>query len=192
MSMAQQAPITLAAFLEWEQQQPVKYEFDGFRPVAMTGVSLEHSTIQGNIIRLVGNRLRGGPCRVHGPELKVITAGSVRYPDALVVCTPQQRGSYIASDPVVLFEIVSPSTALVDRIEKNEEYRRTLSVQRYVLLEQDRMAATVFSRDGDRWVGELLVGDRLLEMPEIGISVPLTEIYEDVEFVPASGTAPLG
>ena len=180
--MALQAPITLAAFLDWEQRQPAKYEFDGFHPVAMTGAGVEHSTIQGNLLRVVGNQLRGGPCRIHGSDLKVLAAGSVRYPDALIVSTPQQRGAYVAVNPVVLFEIASPGTAPVDRIEKNEEYRQTPSVLRYVLLEQDKVAATVFTRDGDRWVGELLVGERVLAMPEIGVSVPLAELYEDVVF----------
>jgi Uma2 family endonuclease len=184
MSAALQAPMSVADFLDWEQRQPTKYEFDGVHPVAMTGVSLEHSTIQGNIMRAAGSRLRGGPCRIHGSDFKVLVAGSIRYPDALVVCSPQHPGGYVATEPVVIFEIASPTTASVDRIDKNEEYRQTPSVKRYVLLEQDKIAATVFSRDGDRWVGELLIGDRLLAMPEIGVSIPLTELYEDVTLQP--------
>ena len=51
-----------------------------------------------------------------------------------------------------------------------------------MLLEQDKIAATVITRDGDRWIGELLVGDRVLAMPEIGVSFQLAELYEDVAF----------
>ena len=128
MSVALQAPMTVAEFLDWEQQQPTKYEFDGFRPVAMTGVSLEHSTIQANLLRTLGNRLRGGPCRVHGSNLNIVGRRLDSLSDALVVCTPQTAGTYIVSDPVALFEIAGPTTASVDRIEKNEEYRQTQSV----------------------------------------------------------------
>ena len=62
-------------------------------------------------------------------------------------------------DPVVIFEVLSPSIARVDRVTRNVEYRATASVQRYVMLEQDSQAATVFAREGERWVGSLLTGD---------------------------------
>jgi Uma2 family endonuclease len=87
-------------------------------------------------------------------------------------------------DPVVVFEIFSPATSYTDRIEKNREYRATPSVQRYVILEQTRAAATVYARAGGEWLADVLVADAQLEMPEAGISVPLSEIYEGVEFPP--------
>lgn len=65
----------------------------------------------------------------------------------------------VVTDPVVIFEILSPGTERNDRITKNEEYRQTPSVRRYVMLEQDEPAATIFAREGDRWVGTLLTGD---------------------------------
>ena len=55
------------------------------------------------------------------------------------------------------------------------------SVRRYVMLEQDSQAATVFAREGDRWVGSLLTGDAVLAMPEIGIELPLAELYEGLD-----------
>jgi Uma2 family endonuclease len=91
----------------------------------------------------------------------------------------------VIHDPVVIFEVLSPSIARVDRVTRNVEYRATASVQRYVMLEQDSQAATVFAREGERWVGSLLTGDTVLAMPEIGIEVPLVELYEGLDLTEA-------
>jgi Uma2 family endonuclease len=174
--------MTLDAFLAWEARQPIRYEFDGVHPLAMTGVSHEHSTIQANLIRTLGNGLHGTPCRVHGSDLKIQAAGSIRYPDAFVVCGPVARGTLIIREPVVVFEIISPSTSLTDRIEKMQEYHATPSIQRYIILEQETMAASVHTRSGDTWATEIVVGERDLVMPEIGVTVPLADIYDGVAF----------
>ena len=81
-----------------------------------------------------------------------------------------------------MFEVLSSSTAGTDRIEKNEEYRATASIQRYVMLEQTRQAATVFSRVGDDWVGPVLIGCVSLAMPEIQVDLPLGDFYSGIEF----------
>lgn len=173
--------MTLEAFLDWESRQPVKYEFDGFAPVAMTGVTLEHAIIQANPLRHLGARLDGSRCRAVGSDLKIQVAGSIRYPGALVVCSPLPRGTTVVSDPVVMFEILSPSRAETDVTEKNREYRDTASVQRYVILERSHQAAIVFERrDGD-WLGYLLAGDAVLTVPEIGVELPLASLYQGVE-----------
>ena len=174
--------MSLDDFLDWEERQESRYEFDGFQPVAMTGGTSEHSAIQSNLITALTNRLRGKPCRAHGSHLKISVAGSVRYPDAFVVCAPIPREATVVTEPVVVFEMLSPATATTDRIVKNQEYRDTASVLRYVMLEQDQQAATVFARVGDDWVGHVVSGDVLLAMPEIGIEVPLAELYEGVAF----------
>jgi len=119
-------------------------------------------------------------------------AGSIRYPDAFVVCSPVAAKGTVVPDPVVVFEILSPSTAAIDRVVKNEEYRDTPSIQRYVMLELDRQAATVFSRVANDWVGHVMSGDVILAMPEIGIELPLAELYEDVAFGPSEDTPVTG
>ena len=181
MSTALHRPMTVEAFLEWEEGQPTRHEFDGFQPRAMTGGSADHSRVQRNLIMALGSRLQGRPCEAFGRELKILAAGSVRYPDAFVTCSPVKGKATLVEDPVVVFEIISPSTSGVDRIIKNQEYRDTPSIQRYVILEQDRQAATVFSRDHGDWAGHLLAGDTALAMPEIGVSIPLAELYAGVE-----------
>jgi Uma2 family endonuclease len=181
MNVALRNRMSLADFLDWEERQELRYEFDGFQAYAMVGGTAAHSTIQRNLLTALTIRLRGKPCQAHGSELKIAVAGSIRYPDAFVVCTPVAPKAQVVADPVVIFEVLSETTARVDHVTKNAEYRATASVQRYVMLEQDSQAATVFAREGDRWVGSLLTGDAMLAMPEIGIEVPLAELYDGLD-----------
>jgi Uma2 family endonuclease len=183
MNLALRKPMTLAEFLEWEERQPMRYEFDGIGPVAMTGGTYGHSTIQGNLATALGGRLRGKRCRFHGSHLKFqVAEGHVRYPDGMVLCSPVDRTATVVYDPVVVFEVLSPSTARDDRIVKAREYQATPSVQRYVMLEQDGVSATVYARSGETWTHEILIADSILALPEIGVELPLAELYEGVVF----------
>lgn len=182
-------PMTLEAFLDWESRQELKYEFDGFQPVAMTGGTAAHSRIQFNLLGLLFAQLRGHRCQGHGSELKIQVAGRIRYPDAFIVRSPVEPGAVVVHEPVVVFEIISPSTSDIDHFEKNLEYRDTPSIQKYVILEQSRRGAIVFSRDGDDWVGHVLTGNDGLELPEVGIALSLAELYEGVTFPPPAPMA---
>jgi Uma2 family endonuclease len=188
MSAVLQRPMTLAEFLDWEERQELRYEFDGFQPVAMTGGTLGHETIGGTLRALLYQRLRGKPCRAWGPTTKIEVKGHIRYPDAYVNCTPFSQGDTIVREPVVVFEVLSPTTSRTDRIEKLQENQATASIQRYVILEQDGIAATVFSRMGADWIVHALTGGDTLRMPEIDIELPLNEIYADVDLGPGEDT----
>lgn len=181
MNVAMRRPMTMQEFLTWEERQELRYEFDGLRPIAMTGGTAAHDVIGMNLAAALVNRLRGKPCRPHGSNLKIEVMGSIRYPDAFVTCSPLVRDSTVAGDPVVIFEVLSKSTARTDRIAKNWEYASTASVRRYVMLEQDQVAATMFERAGEDWIGHILVGDAVIRMPEIGIELPLAELYEGLD-----------
>lgn len=180
MNIALRKPMTLAQFLAWEERQELRYEFDGFQPVAMTGGTAAHEIIGGTLRAILRDRLRGKPCRPWGPTIKIEVAGRIRYPDAFVSCTPVPPDVTVIRDPVIVFEIVSPSTSRTDRIEKLREYQATPSIQRYVILEQDSVAAMVFSRLGSDWIARALTEGEVLQMPEIGIEIPLADIYADV------------
>ena len=124
MNLALRKPMTLAEFLEWEERQPLRYEFDGVGPVAMTGGTAGHADIQANLAAALRTRLRGKPCRFYGSDLKFQVAdGQVRYPDGMVVCSSIDRTATVVYDPVVVFEVMSPSTARDDRIVKAREYQ---------------------------------------------------------------------
>ncbi len=184
MSAALRKPMTLAEFLAWEERQELRWEFDGFEPVAMTGGTRAHEIIAGNVRFSVQSRLPGTPCRVFGPTMKIEVAGRIRYPDAFVVCTPGPPKSTVVRDPVVVFEVLTDSTSRTDRIEKLREYGATASVQRYVILEQDAIAAMVFVRKGSDLVAETLTAEDTLRMPEIGVEVPMAEFYAGIELSP--------
>jgi len=180
MNVVMRQGMSLEEFLAWEEQQELRWEYDGSEAVAMVGGTQAHAIIQGNVIAALNVRLRGTPCRAVGSHLKVQTNRAVRYPDAFVFCDPGPGSTTIINDPVVIFEIISPSTGGTDRITKNREYAATPSVRRYVMLEQEEVAATMFERNGDDWVGRILGADARLHMPEIGIEVPLAEFYDGV------------
>jgi Uma2 family endonuclease len=175
--------MSLSEFLEWEERQELRYEFDGVEPVAMTGGSVGHATIQANLAIALGGRLRGTPCRFYGSDLKIQVANDhIRYPDGMVACSPAGRTANLVRDPVVIFEVLSPSSSSQDRIVKAREYQATPSVQRYVMLEQDRIGATVHVRAQNGWSVLVLMDEDTLAMSEIGLSIPLAEFYEGLEF----------
>lgn len=140
-----------------------------------------HARICRNLGYELTARLRGGPCEAFMEGLRIEVAGSLRYPDAIVVCGSTDNASMIAENPVVVFEVLSPSAASTDVIVKNVEYRATPSIERYVMLSQDRIAANIYQRQGKDWIGMLVTEiDAVLDMPEIGIRVPLLSLYHGV------------
>ncbi|HEX5326465.1 MAG TPA: Uma2 family endonuclease [Acetobacteraceae bacterium] len=185
MNIALRKPWTVAEFLAWEERQEIRYEFDGFRPVAMVGATLNHNRITLNIGGTLRDRLRGKPCQPFVESVKVVVAGKVRYPDVVVSCAPAAGTATVLPEPVVVFEILSPSTRQTDWFDKNVEYRDTPSIRRYVMLEQERAGALMFVRSGEDWIGALLGRDATIDMPEIDAKLSLAEAYEGVEFPPA-------
>lgn len=167
----------LDAFLEWEERQEERWEFDGFAPVAMVGGTEAHELIQANLVTALTSRLRGGPCRAFGAGLKIEVAGRIRYPDALIVCSPIMPRSTVRRDPVVVFEILSPGTEHVDRGHKLHDYLATPSIARYVLIEQAGVGVSVLTRLGARWAGPVLWAGDAIPLPEAGIELPVDELY---------------
>ena len=183
MNLAVRKPMTLAEFLAWEERQEQRYEFDGSEPVAMAGGTAPHADIQANITTALRSRLRGKPCKFYGSDLKILVGdGSSRYPDGMVACSPVAPTATAVRDPVVIFEVLSDSTASTDLVTKNHEYAAIPSVRRYVVLAQDEMAGSMFERANNDWIGHLLNADSVLHMPEIGIEIALAELYGGVEF----------
>lgn len=182
MNVALRQRMTLEEFLAWEEGQELRYEFDGIGPVAMAGGTAAHDRISLNIAASLVVRLRGKPCRPCGSNLKVEVMGHVRYPDGYIACSPLVPGATSASDPVVIFEVLSKGTALTDRIVKNREYRTIATTTHYIMLEQDEIAAEVLRRDGENWISSLLGAGDTLHLPGVGIDIPMAELYEGLSF----------
>jgi Uma2 family endonuclease len=196
MSNALRRPrMTQEEFLDWVATQDEPWEFDGFEPVpkfgidanGMVGATLDHVRISENIRFALRSRLRGGPCEVMGSDAGVaIPERSVRYPDALVTCTRGPGTDRLVPGVVVAFEVLSPSTSRTDRIVKLREYGAVPSIRRYVILEHASAALTLFARTdaGGPWLATPLTEEDILPLPEIGIEVPVVELYEGVAFDP--------
>ena len=190
MNVALRKPMTLPQFLAWEERQERRYEFDGFQPVAMTGGTVAHEVIGGTLRALLRAHLRGKPCRVMGPTMKIEVTDRIRYPDAFVYCTPVPPTETVIKHPVVVFEVLSAGTSRTDRIEKLREYQATESIHRYVILEHDSIAATVFARHGTDWIAHALTAGDVLRMPVIEVDLPIADIYADIPLATQADSDP--
>ncbi len=185
MNVALRKPMTREEFFDWAEVQDARYEFDGFQPVAMTGGNLGHSRLIGNLNRQLGNRLEGKGCEPLGPDAGVATIGeTVRYPDAVVTCAKFSGRDRVVPNPVIVFEVVSPSSVRIDRIVKLREYQAVPTIRRYIIVEPDAVAVTVFSREheGEAFRAAGLAEDDILLLPEIGIEISVAAIYEGAAF----------
>lgn len=182
-------------YLALERHAEFKSEYIDGEIVAMTGATIRHNAIAGSFLVALYTRLRGGPCRVFGSDLRVQIAGGRRYtyPDLLAYCgDPKTVDASLdtLTNPVLIVEVLSPSTEAYDRGQKFTYYRSIESLQEYVLVAQDRMMVERFVRHGDLWVFSAFSGlDAEVELTSVGCSIPLREIYENVEF-PAPAAAP--
>jgi Uma2 family endonuclease len=170
-------PLSVEEFLAWERSQPIRYEFDGTQPVAMTGGTIAADRVARRLLLGLGRRLRP-PCEAFGENVKVLPTGRVRYPDVKVACGEFDPGADHV-DPIVVCEVLSPTTEMTDRRVKSAEYASIPSVMAYVLLAQDRPLVIVLRR-AFRWEPEELEGTgATLALPEVGVAIPLSELYPD-------------
>ena len=173
-------PWTVEDFVEWEAQQPERYEFIDGRILGMVGGSAAHATIKGNVFARLRARLQGGPCRVFVESLKVVTDVASHYPDVVVTCVPVRPSDDQISEPVVVVEVLSRTTADRDRSAKWVGYQDIPSLQHYVLIAQDRRRVELFTRADDGWHLRIIRPPPVkVELSAIGVGLNLDEIYED-------------
>jgi Uma2 family endonuclease len=194
MSSAAEKPMSLDEFLAWEREQPERHEFDRFTITAMTGASMAHVTITMNLAFAIRQGLRGTGCRPLSSDAKVIAGGSVRYPDVAVTCQPIADRDDIVPEPILIIEVISPSTERVDRGRKKLDYFATASVRQYAMVEQDERLVDLYTRSEAGWINEVIVGDAVLKLSSIALELSLDTIYEDTELDatrrPAGGEPP--
>ena len=181
MSSAAEKLISLNEFLAWEREQPERYEYAHGVITMMTGGSLDHLTIASNLWTALRDRLRGGACRAFRGDAKVIANNSLRYPDLSVTCTLVRGNDDVVLKPVLVIEVISPSTEREDRGRKKFDYFATASIQQYAIIEQEARRVDLFTRAGDRWTDEVVEGGAILKLSAIGVEVSLDAIYEDTE-----------
>ncbi len=172
-------PWTVDDFLEWEAQQPERYEFVDGMIVGMVGGSVAHATLRDNVTAAFREKLRGSGCRALSQEVKVAASGNVHYPDVMVICSSIEPTADQVRDPVVIVEVLSRTTGDRDRGAKWIAYRELASLQHYVLVNQFRRFVEVYSRDGAGWSLTLYAPPLpTVPLPAIGVELALDEIYE--------------
>jgi Uma2 family endonuclease len=148
-----------------------------------TGETERHNLIAGNILGILHARLRGRPCRPFGSDmlLKVERGDDVRfyYPDVSIICRLAGPTARVQTEPSVIFEVLSESTARVDTGQKRLAYLAIPSLEAYVLVDSERRAVTEWRRKDGRWVPMTLTDSQAnLEFASAGCSLTVAEIYE--------------
>lgn len=177
--------MSVEEFFAWQERQDELYELVDGRPVprAMTGATQRHDRVVVNAIAAFHAKLRGGPCRPMTADVATRTRDwRVRRPDMTVDCDPMNGGSVTSNEPVLILEVLSPSTERIDTLVKVDEYK-ALSSLRYILFAEPGAAhVLLYARGGDgAWTDLDHTGlDTTIELPAIECSISLAELYEDV------------
>lgn len=191
MSAVPNEPIRMSEseYLAFERQSDLRHEYINGEVIAMAGASRAHSLIKGNLMGIFKNQLRGQGCEVHDSDfrVKVEATGLLTYPDLSVVC-----GEVILADgifdtlinPVVIVEVLSPSTRRYDRTEKFSDYRKIPSFKEYILVAQDKAHIERYLRreDGVWELTEVEGFDSKLSLNSISMTLSLADVYEQVKF----------
>lgn len=185
MTLAHKVPlIDVEEYLELEKDGTVRHEYVDGRVFAMTGASLRHGLIVANISRQLGNKLQDTKCTVLANDAKVKANDTAYYyPDIVVTCSHLPLNEYVLPEPILLIEVLSPTTEQIDRREKLLAYQRIDTVKEYVLVAQDQSLIEVYRRQDDGvWEHEKVSQVDDLHLGSVGADLPLDEIYRGVSF----------
>jgi Uma2 family endonuclease len=183
--------ITVAEYVARERDSLEKHEYYRGEVLAMAGASPRHNRIAGNIFAKLYQQLEGKPCHPYGSDqrIRIEEADLSTYLDVSVICGKMEvspADTIAATNPAVVFEVLSKSTESYDRGPKFELYQQAPTLRQYVIVEQAAAMIVTYDRDEDgTWRYKLLVGmEQTLELPAIGCRLALAEVYRDVEFGP--------
>ena len=179
-------PWTIDEFFAWQSRQAERYELVNGFPVRMqVGARNVHNDIVINILGELRTRLRGSGCNPFNGDGSIETIpGQIRRPDAGVDCGPRDPEAYKAATPRMVVEVLSPTTRDFDTYNKLAEYKQVESLDIILIVEPNAPDVSVWSRGQDRArVRRIVEGlDAIVDMPSLGSVLPLTEIYDGVEF----------
>jgi Uma2 family endonuclease len=193
MSEAAVRRMTVPEFLRWEDGTDTRYELLAGQPVAMAPPAPPHGFLAARLCARIEGSLRSRrPCMVQ------IEAGITRLDrddtcyvaDLAVTCNPPRSGDQLISDPVLIVEVLSPTTGLHDRQTKVADYRRIASVEEILLIDSTSIFAEVLRREGDRWITEIVRGPQAtLSLASIGLTAAMSELYDGID-LPDRAAAP--
>jgi Uma2 family endonuclease len=181
------ALVSIEDYLAAELTSTVKHEYLGGVIYAMTGARNAHNVVAGNIFACLHARLRRQVCRPYNSDTKIrirlTTHTRFYYPDTSVICRPNPQTDSFQDEPAVIFEVLSRRTRRLDEGEKKDAYLAIPSLSVYALVEQESAAIVVYRRTENGFARDVFEGlDATVPLAEIGAALPLSEVYEGVDF----------
>ena len=175
---------TFREYLELERDANVRHEYLDGEIYAMAGGSRAHALRCVNISSALHAQLRGKRCAVHSPDMKVcvLASGLTTYPDVSVVCGHAELhpdSDHVITNPVVIVEVLSPSTEDWDRGEKLDHYKQIPSLRDVALVAHDRRHLEVWSRGSDDTWSRTEVVSGTARLPSIDCTLVLDDVYLD-------------
>ena len=167
-------------YLAAEKDRQVRHEYVAGQIYAMTGGSVYHNRIAGNLFGALKSKTSQRGCDVFIADMKVKTEHAFYYPDLMVVCDPTDTDPYTKTQPLLIVEVVSPNTRAIDEREKRQAYQALPSLREYLLAEQDRAEARLIRRTEEGWEQELLGPDDLVELRSLDLMIAIQAVYEGV------------
>jgi Uma2 family endonuclease len=178
--------LTIQEYLALERQSETKSDYLDGEVFAMAGASREHNLISLRIASSLDIQLAEEDCEVYAHDMRVRTPdGLLTYPDVAVVCGERWFDDSEVDtllNPILITEVLSPSTEDYDRFTKLEHYRKFPSLAEALLVAQDRARVEHWVRQGDgRWMVEDIEDlEAVVELPSIGCTLDLKKIYRGV------------
>ncbi len=168
--------LSIDFYLAGEQSSEVRHEYIDGQVYAMVGASKRHNLIAVQLLNLLRANLIP-PYHIYMSDVKVRVDDVFYYPDLLVACSDNQNNPYYETEPLLIIEVLSPSTEAKDRFEKRVVYQRLLSLQEYVLVAQEKMKIEIYRRVENGWIHITYVEHEQVELVLIKASLALNEIY---------------
>lgn len=177
--------ISEEAYWATEQTSEIKHELIDGQLYAMAGASIYHERICGNIFGEFRNHLKNSPCEPLGSDMSVKAGSNFFYPDVSVDCSFDISYPHYSDTPVIIVEVLSPTTRRKDQTTKRLSYINNIpSLQEFVLVEQDFAQVEVARRSNGWLPSHYFLGDNVT-FESIGLTLPVEEIYHRVEIQPA-------
>ncbi len=183
MQLAEKQFLSEAEYLAFEEKAPFRHEYVGGEAYLMAGGSQRHNRIAGNAYIALPQALKGKPCQVFINDVKLHVArdNAYYYPDVMVACSDKASAaneSQVVSDPVLVIEVLSPSTEATDRREKLHAYRHLPSLREYTLVSQENQQVETYRRQGDLgWLYITYEPGDMLELASVGVTLPIADLY---------------
>lgn len=173
---------TFKEYLELEEVARVRHEFYQGAIYAMAGGTPEHAAMAAAITALLGRQLDPKSCRAYSSDLRVrvLATGLATYPDVTVICGPSERDPESAThvtNPKLVVEVLSNSTADYDRGEKLEHYRQIPSLEGVVLVDHERERIDLWTRSGGTWGARSFGAGEIVPLDMVGAALSVDEVY---------------